>query len=119
MRVRRFVVTAALLSTLAFGVTSASPASAQVTYRHGTTHGYAPFPYSDPSPYDQTFGTRPSFEILPSPYGYAPGVRVVARCLYPNGWNVTDFGRDINGIPPGIDHTCPEGGPSAPLHERY
>jgi len=83
-------------------------ATAQVIYQTSPDpYGYAPFPYSDPSPYDQAFGTRPSFEIFPGPYGYAPGVRVVERCLYPNGWNVTDFDRDVNGIPPGVEHTCP------------
>ena len=101
-----------LLSTAAMvvvaGVSVASSAGmAQVIYapRHATAE---PFPYSDPSQYDQAYGTRPSFVVVPSPYGYAPRVGVVTRCLYPDGWNVTDFDRDINGIPPGIDHQCPE-----------
>ena len=86
-----------------------APASAQVIYQtQPLPDQVIPFPYSDPSPYDQAYGVRPSFDILPTPYGYGPAVRVTARCLYPNGWNVTDFDRDINGIPPGIDHQCPE-----------
>ena len=85
----------------------AAPAAAQVVYQTSPgPDGYSPF-FSDPSPYDQAYGTRPSFEIVPTPNPYAPAVRVVERCLYPNGWNVTDFSRDINGIPPGVDHTCP------------
>ncbi len=84
-----------------------TPAIAQVSYNPGQTP-YLPFPYSDPSPYDQDFGTRPSFEVQTDPYARGTAVRVVTRCLYPNGWNVTDFVRDFNGIPPGIDHQCPD-----------
>ena len=84
-----------------------APAAAQVVYQTSPgPYGYSPF-FSDPSPYDQAYGTRPSFEIVPTPNPYAPAVRVVERCLYPNGWNVTDFSRDVNGIPPDVDHTCP------------
>ena len=85
---------------------SAPPAVAQVYYNPGQGP-LLPFPYADPSPYDQAFGTRPSFEVQTDPYARGPAVRVVTRCLYPDGWNVTDFVRDINGTPPGIDHQCP------------
>ncbi|MBV9812371.1 MAG: hypothetical protein JO326_06440 [Acetobacteraceae bacterium] len=102
---------AAMIGAAALGfaaLVAPPPAAAQVIYQTSPyPYGAAPFPYSDPSPYDQAFGTRPSFEIIPGSYGYAPAVRVVERCLYPNGWNVTDFGRDVNGIPPGIEHACP------------
>jgi len=96
------------VAILGLASAAAAPASAQVIYQtQPLPYQVIPFPYSDPSPYDQTYGVRPSFQILPTPYGYAPAVRVTERCLYPNGWNVTDFDRDINGIPPGIDHQCP------------
>jgi hypothetical protein len=95
------------------------PASAQVVYSP-YPDGYAPFPYSDPSPYDQTFGTRPSFQIQTDPYARGPAVRVIARCNYPDGWNVGDFSRDVNGIPPGIDHQCPEVAPyTGRVRSRY
>ena len=90
--------------------TMSLPAAAQVVYSP-YADGYAPFPYSDPSPYDQAFGTRPSFQVQTDPYARGPAVRVIARCLYPQGWNVTDFSRDVNGIPPGINHQCPQVAP--------
>ena len=91
----------------ALGVAAcATPALAQVSYNPGQAP-LLPFPYSDPSPYDQEYGTRPSFEVQTDPYARGPAVRVVTRCLYPDGWNVTDFSRDINGIPPGVNHQCP------------
>ena len=92
-------------------------AMAQVTYRPvpAPAHGFPFYPYSDQSPYAQVYGERPSFQIFPQAYG-GPAARVVPRCLYPNGWNVTDFDRDINGIPPGVDHQCPE---PAGLRTRY
>ncbi len=58
------------------------------------------------SPYDESYGTSPSFQIYRS-YNGAPAVRVVEHCQYPDGWNVTDFSRDVNGIPNGTDHACP------------
>jgi len=42
-------------------------------------------------------------------------LRVVQRCQYPDGWNVTDFDRDINGIPAGYGHECRV---SVPLNHR-
>lgn len=93
------------LLALSFG-----PASAQVRY-----HPYeptAPTPYGYPvsggylQP-DETLGTSPSFVVTPFGYRGAPAVQVVRRCQYPDGWNLTDFSRDLNGIPAGIDHTCP------------
>ncbi len=112
---KRIMVAAALAGV---GSMVAHTAVAQVTYRPipPTSHGFPLYPYSDQSPYAQEFGERPSFEILPQAYGYGPAVRVVPRCLYPNGWNVTDFDRDVNGIPPGIDHQCPA---PAGLRTRY
>lgn len=94
------------LAACALIVVSAAPASAQVRYAPHAQEGIDFF-----SPYDESYGTSPSFEIYPRAYGYAPAVRVVERCQYPDGWNVTDFSRDVNGIPAGIDHTCPVGGP--------
>lgn len=82
-------------------VGSATWAGAQVRYAHPD----APIDFF--SPYDESYGTSPSFEIYPNAYGAAPAVRVVQRCQYPNGWNVMDFSRDVNGIPAGLDHTCP------------
>lgn len=87
-----------------------SAASAQVHYQpYAPT---APTPYGYPVPYgylqpDETLGTSPSFEIFPYAQGGQPVARVVRRCQYPDGWNETDFIRDVNGIPAGIDHTCP------------
>lgn len=31
---------------------------------------------------------------------------LVEGCSYPNGWNYTDFIRDLNGTPRGLDHQC-------------
>ena len=99
------------LGALAVGLAASAaplPAMAQVVYQHGPSlYETAPLSAYAIHPYDESLGTSPSFEILPGPYGYAPAVRVVERCQYPNGWNVTDFDRDVNGIPAGIDHTCP------------
>jgi hypothetical protein len=96
---RRFTGLAAFA---AFGVcASLAPAAAQVTYaRPAPFEGFF-------APYDESYGTSPSFEIAPDAYGSAPAVRIVERCQYPNGWNVTDFNRDVNGTPAGLDHTCP------------
>jgi hypothetical protein len=90
-----------------------APASAQVVYAQ-------PAPL-DPlfAPADESYGTSPSFEVSPTPYGGAPAVRVVERCQSPNGWNVTDFGRDVNGIPAGLDHTCPVERLGGRLRSRY
>lgn len=107
-------------AAIALAAVLASPASAQVSYRQRSApYVYQLLPYSDATPYDQEFGTRPSFEIRPNPYGYAPAVRVIQRCLYPDGWNVTDFSRDVNGIPPGVNHTCPEIHYGARVRARY
>lgn len=83
-------------------------ASAQVRYQPFAPP--APTPYGYPVPYgylqpDEVLGTSPSFVV--TPYGGQPVVQVVRRCQYPDGWNVTDFDRDVNGIPAGIEHTCP------------
>ena len=112
MRVSKSLRTFSASSILALAISGAAivPGSAQVVYQTDPyTYGYSPF-LSDPSPYNQAYGARPSFQIVPTPDPYAPAVRVVERCLYPNGWNVTDFSRDVNGIPPDIDHTCPATG---------
>ena len=92
------------LFALALGT---SEASAQVRYQP-----YAPTPYGYPVPYgylqpDEVLGTSPSYTINPDATGRQPVVTVTRRCQYPNGWNVTDFNRDVNGIPSGLDHTCP------------
>lgn len=90
------------LSLAASGlIGSATCAGAQVPYAHPD----APIDFF--SPYDESYGTSPSFEVYPNAYGSAPAVRVVQHCQYPDGWNVTDFSRDVNGIPNGLDHICP------------
>ena len=99
---------------LAVLLAAVTPAGAQVAYQ--PYRPAAPTPYGYPVPYgflqpDEALGTSPSFEVNTGAYGYAPTVRVVRRCQYPDGWNVTDFSRDVNGIPNGLDHTCPIGGP--------
>ncbi len=95
------------LAALGSGLVSAGAQVAYQPYRP-----LAPTPYGYPVPYgylqpDETLGTSPSFEINTGSYGAGPVVRVVRRCQYPDGWNVTDLSRDINGIPNGIEHTCP------------
>ena len=94
--------------TLIGSLGAASAACGQVAYQPYSPA--VPTPYGYPVPYgflqpNETLGTSPAFEIFP--YGSAPAVRVVQRCQYPDGWNITDFSRDVNGIPSGIDHTCP------------
>jgi hypothetical protein len=32
--------------------------------------------------------------------------RIVAPCQYPHGWNSTDAGREVGGVPNGSDHRC-------------
>ena len=92
---------------VAFGTVAAS---AQVRYQpYGPS---APSPYGYPVPYgflqpDEVLGTSPSFTIDPNATGREPVVTVNRRCQYPDGWNVTDFNRDVGGIPSGLDHTCP------------
>lgn len=114
---RRLIVAAVALGALAGA--AVAPAAAQVVYQTSPgPYGYSPF-FSDPSPYDQAYGTHPSFEIIPTPNPYAPAVRVVERCMYPDGWNVTDFDRDVNGIPPGINHTCPAPAGRVRVRARY
>ena len=93
-------------------VLAASPVTAQVTYNrdpnaYNPFYPFPPLPFSDPSAYDQAFDVVPSYQIKTDPYAGGPPVRVVARCLFPDGWNVTDFTRAINGVPPGIHHQCP------------
>lgn len=92
---------------VAFGTVAAS---AQVHYQpYGPS---APSPYGYPVPYgflqpDEVLGTSPSFTINPNATGREPVVTVTRRCQYPDGWNVTDFDRDVGGIPSGVGHTCP------------
>ncbi len=33
-------------------------------------------------------------------------VRIIVPCQYPHGWNSTDAGRAVNGVPNGRDHRC-------------
>ncbi len=108
----RVVGAAMILGSVAI----AAPAAAQVAYQ--PFHPIAPTPYGYPVPYgflqpDEVLGTSPSFEINSGAYGRYPAVRVVRRCQYPDGWNETDFVRDVNGTPNGIDHTCPAAGPGS------
>ena len=96
-----FAVAATLAATAWTGT-----AVAQVAYQPYT----APTPYGYPVPGgflqpDEVLGTSPSFVISPNPY--LPTVSVVQTCQYPDGWNITDLSRDLNGIPGGLEHTCP------------
>ena len=107
--------TVSIVALLALG---SAAASAQVRYQ---PYAAAPTPYGYPVPYgfvqpDEVLGTSPSFVINPNAYGRQPVVTVTRRCQYPDGWNVTDFGRDVNGIPSGSDHACPE---PAGVRARY
>ena len=110
------------VSAFAGILAAATPVVAQVTYQ--PYRPPAPAPYSGPGPYgypvpfgflqpDEVLGTSPSFDVDTGVYGRAPVTRVVRRCQYPDSWNVTDFSRDVNGIPNGLDHTCPVGGPGS------
>jgi hypothetical protein len=76
-----------------------TPVAAQVVFAEPLPFGAAPS--------DESYGTSPSFEINSGGYAGGPTLRIVQRCQYPDGWNVTDFNRDINGTPAGLDHTCP------------
>ena len=104
---------AALSASALFMVPWSGSAVAQVAYQP-----YAPTPYGYPvlggflQP-NEVLGTSPSFVISPNPY--LPTVAVVQTCQYPDGWNVTDLSRDLNGIPGGIEHTCPV---PAPIRSR-
>lgn len=104
-----------LLLTLG-GVAALSwPALAQVAYQPYQSTAPTPYGYPVPGGFlqpNEVLGTSPSFEIFPFAQPGHPAVRVVQRCQYPNGWNVTDFDRDVNGIPNGIDHTCPAPAPA-------
>ena len=107
--IRKVAAVAAAVGLIA---TAALPAAGQVTYNrdpnaYNPFYPFPPLPFSDPSAYDQAFDVVPSYQVQTDPYAGGPPVRVVARCLFPNGWNVTDFSRSINGIPPGADHQCP------------
>ena len=92
----------------------ASPASAQVVFGPRTSP-LNPFT----SPYDESYDTQPSYQITPAPDGYASTVKVIHRCAFIGGWNVGDFDRSVNGIPLGVDHTCPSDEPSPALRSRY
>ena len=112
MKLRRICV----LAILACG--AVSPAVAQVRYRQGDAPRYEN-PYARPygPDEDMSYATHPSFQLFDTPNG--PGVRVIERCAYPDGWNQTDFGRDLNGIPTGIHHTCPATYQAGRVRARY
>ena len=98
-----------IVAAAAMVVLGTVAASAQVRYQ--PYEPSAPTPYGYPVPYgflqpDEELGTSPSFTVNPYATGRQPVVTVTRRCQYPNGWNVTDFSRDVNGIPSGLDHTC-------------
>ena len=94
---------------VALGLTClAGGASAQVVYQPFQPVPPTPYGYPVPGGFlqpNEVLGTSPSFVISTNPY--LPTVSVVQRCQYPDGWNITDLSRDLNGIPNGIDHTCP------------
>ena len=106
----RLLRTAAVVMIMAVAT---EVATAQVTYNRDPNGSNAVdplsplLPFSDPSPYDQAFDVVPSYQIQTDPYAGGPAVRVVARCLFPDGFNQTDLSRAFNGIPPDIDHQCP------------
>ena len=92
----------------------ASPASAQVVF------GPRSLPFNPfTSPYDESYDTQPSYQITPAPDGYPSTVKVIRRCAFIGGWNVGDFDRSVNGIPLGVDHTCPSDEASPSLRSRY
>ena len=95
-----------------------TPGYAQVAYRHGDA-ARAHNPYTQPydADEDMSYATHPSFQLFDTPRG--PGIRVVNRCAYPNGWNATDFIRDQNGTPTGIGHTCPDPYETSGFRARY
>ena len=92
-------------------------ASAQVRYQPFAPVAPTPYGYTVPYGYlqpDEVLGTSASYGIRPYSDGRQPVVSVTQRCQYPDGWNVTDLSRDVNGIPAGVDHTCPD----APRYPR-
>ena len=98
------------------GLASLSPAAAQVRYAPAQQPYFGFFN----QPYDESYGTQPSYQIVPNADRYGrPVVRVIQRCAYLNGWNVGDFSRDVNGTPLGVDHTCPDDDGSAQVRARY
>ena len=107
------------LFIVALALTGASLALSQADAQVRYSPGYRDAPIDFFSPYDESYGLSPSYQILPGAYGAAPAVRVIERCQYPNGWNVTDFGRDLNGIPNGADHACPAPAYGARVKARY
>lgn len=115
MNIRTVAMTAGLLALCA------GTASAQVRYRPYEAPAPTPYGYPVPSGFlqpNEVLGTSPSYVLHPYAYPGQPVVTVVQRCQYPDGWNVTDFDRDLNGIPAGIDHTCPASRPAG-VRARY
>ena len=113
--------TAAVASVVAIGLIPIGPSAVLAQVRYQPYTPAAPTPYGYPVPYgflqpDEVLGTSPSFTVDLNASGNRPVVRVVRRCQYPDGWNETDFSRDVNGIPAGIDHTCPS---PAGVRARY
>ena len=119
MHLVKQLVGIASLAALA-GIAAPTAGSAQVAYETSPFPlAGLEYPYTDESPYAVAHGERPSFVVVPTAGGYGTGVAVVPRCMYPDGWNSTDFGRDINGIPPGIEHQCPEPAHYGRVRARY
>ena len=108
---RSFLWLLAVTLGLATPAMAIAPAMAQVVY--------APRALPFVSPYDESYDTQPSYQIVPEPYGRPAAVRVIRRCAFLGGWNVGDFNRSINGIPLGVEHTCPNGEPTPGVRARF
>jgi hypothetical protein len=44
--------------------------------------------------------------VSPSNASAEQAKTIWVACQYPQGWNSTDAGRDVNGVPPGRAHLC-------------
>jgi hypothetical protein len=109
----RFAIVGVLFA--GFSGSLAAPASAQVLFAPKPSPFLTPFA----SPYDESYDEQPSYQILPAPDGYPARVAVIHRCAFIGGWNVGDFDRSVNGIPLGVEHTCPDSEPAPRVRARY
>ena len=105
-----------LASVGALTISPLVPAVAQVTYAPSAQPFFGFFN----QPYDESYDTHPSYQIVPNAYDDGqPAVRVIQRCAYIDGWNAGDFSRDVNGVPLGVEHTCSDGSSTARVRARY
>ena len=75
-----------LLSLVATGLLASAASASPRYHAHYLVKPYAPYGYG----YYDGYAPAPVSFVFPR---HDPG------CQYPNGWNVTDFSRDVNGIP--------------------